>query len=115
MTEKRKYDSKCTEIPETNVHADGSNEISTPQDANHTRLSSINQTEDTVMKVMMEFFSEEMLPVFGITQSVKSFTMTEEVHLDINKGLQDFNLVMDDESIAHFEFQSTNGGRRDLQ
>ncbi|MCD7716119.1 MAG: hypothetical protein LUI39_06680 [Lachnospiraceae bacterium] len=40
---------------------------------------------------------------------------TEQVHIELRKGLQDFNLVMDDSSISHFEFQSQNGGKRDLR
>ncbi len=74
-----------------------------------------NQTEDAVMKSMMRFFADEMLPAFGITKKVKDLAPTEQVHVEIRKGLLDFNLVMDDSSISHFEFQSTNGGRRDLR
>ncbi len=74
-----------------------------------------NQTEDAVMKTMMEFFAEEMLPIFGIKQKVTAFAPTEEIHLDLRKGYLDFNLMMEDGSIAHFEFQSTNGGTQDLR
>ncbi|MCC8106721.1 MAG: hypothetical protein LIO99_12105 [Clostridiales bacterium] len=77
---------------------------------NHT-----GQTEDAVMKSMMQFFADEMLPAFGITKKVKALAPTEQVHVEIRKGLQDFNLVMDDSSISHFEFQSTNGGKRDMR
>jgi len=73
----------------------------------------LNQIEDGVMKKMMQFFADEMLPVFGISKKVKALAPTEQVRMELKKGLQDFNLVMEDNSIAHFEFQSTNGGRRD--
>jgi len=67
------------------------------------------------MKTMLQYFADEMLPAFGISEKVKAYAPTEHVHVEIKKGLQDFNLVMEDDSIAHFEFQSTNGGRRDLR
>ncbi|MCD8023527.1 MAG: hypothetical protein LUF30_11350, partial [Lachnospiraceae bacterium] len=91
------------EIPDTaNVPEDNINDA-------------VNQVEDAVMKVMMEFFSEEMLPIFGITEKATAFMPTEEVHLELRKGYQDFNLEMEDGSIAHFGFQSTNGGTKDLR
>ncbi|MCD7813121.1 MAG: hypothetical protein LUH20_03545 [Lachnospiraceae bacterium] len=82
---------------------------------NQNDIDSVNQTEDAVIKLMMEFFSEEMLPVFGITQKATAFTLTEEIHLELKKGYLDFNLVMEDGSVSHFEFQSTNGGKKDLR
>lgn len=39
-----------------------------------------------------------------------SVAPTELVHLDVKKLFQDFNLVMEDGSWKHFEFQSTNEG-----
>ncbi|MCD7762853.1 MAG: hypothetical protein LUI14_06575 [Lachnospiraceae bacterium] len=98
-------------------HNSGKNTIRAKQlPLSHTNDDSpANQIEDGVMKTMMEFFAEEMLPVFGITQKVKAFAPTEEIHLDLKKGYQDFNLLMEDGSIAHFEFQSTNGGVKDLR
>ncbi|MCD8336204.1 MAG: hypothetical protein LUD18_02835 [Lachnospiraceae bacterium] len=67
------------------------------------------------MKVMMEFFSKEMLPLFGIKTKVTGVLATEEVQIKLSKGYEDFNLEMEDGSIAHFEFQSTNGGTDDLR
>ncbi|MCD7736180.1 MAG: hypothetical protein LUI07_04330 [Lachnospiraceae bacterium] len=84
-------------------------------DFNSKESDTVNQTEDAVMKVMMEFFTEEMLPLFGITQKAIAFIPTEDVHIELMKGYQDFNLEMEDGSIAHFEFQSTNGGVKDLR
>lgn len=40
---------------------------------------------------------------------------TELVQLEIQKFFQDFNLIMQDGSWKHFEFQSTNGGLSDLK
>ncbi|MCD8075837.1 MAG: hypothetical protein LUF27_12565 [Lachnospiraceae bacterium] len=93
-------------LPEKNTASDTNNQ---------NNIDSVTHTEDAVMKLMMEFFSEEMLPVFGITQKATAFTLTEEIHLELKKGYLDFNLIMEDGSVSHFEFQSTNGGKKDLR
>lgn len=68
------------------------------------------QHEDAALKTCMQFFADELLPFFGIQGQVKSIAPTELVHLDISKLFQDFNLVMEDGTWKHFEFQSTNEG-----
>ncbi|MCD8075839.1 MAG: hypothetical protein LUF27_12575 [Lachnospiraceae bacterium] len=114
----KRYHSKLEELPlsdstqQIEVFLENSTDSGT---TNHNDMDSVNQTEDAVMKLMMEFFSEEMLPVFGITQKATAFTLTEEIHLELKKGYLDFNLVMENGSISHFEFQSTNGGKKDLR
>ena len=40
---------------------------------------------------------------------------TEAVHLELKKLLQDLNLVMEDGSWIHFEFQSKNEGLEGLK
>jgi len=102
--------SDSTQQPEVSLESSASCDT-----ANQNNIDSVSQTEDAVMKLMMEFFSEEMLPVFGITQKATAFTLTEEIHLELKKGYLDFNLVMEDGSVSHFEFQSTNGGTKDLR
>ena len=67
-----------------------------------------SQTEDAVLKVTMQFFGEELLPYLGIEGTVKHVAPTELVHLELKKLFQDFNLVMEDGSWKHFEFQSTD-------
>lgn len=57
------------------------------------------------------FFADELLPYFGIKGKVVGYAPTEVVHLEVKRFLQDFNLVMDDGSWKHFEFQSKNEGR----
>lgn len=66
------------------------------------------QHEDAVLKTMIHFFADELLPLFGIKGKVASIAPTELVQLEIKKLFQDFNLVMEDGSWKHFEFQSTN-------
>lgn len=67
------------------------------------------------MKTTVQFFAEELLPIFGIEGRVVSLAPTELVHLDIQKLYQDSNLVMEDGTWKHFEFQSTNEGLEGLK
>ena len=68
------------------------------------------QHEDAALKTMLQFFADEMLPTFGIEGKVKQLAPTEIVHLKIKKMYQDSNLIMEDGSWKHFEFQSRNEG-----
>ena len=71
---------------------------------------SIQQHEDAALKTSMQFFAEELLPYLKIPGKVVGFAPTELVHLELQKLAQDFNLVMEDGTWKHFEFQSTNEG-----
>ena len=75
----------------------------------------VHQHEDGVLKTATKFFAEEMLAYFNIEGKVVGFAPTEEVVLELHKMFQDFNLVMEDGSWKHFEFQSTDGGETDLK
>ena len=78
-------------------------------------VQEIWQHEDAALKTSMQFFAEELLPLFGITQKAVGIAPTELVHLDLKKLYQDFNVVMEDRSWSHFEFQSKDGGIKDLK
>lgn len=73
------------------------------------------QIEDAVLKLSMQFFAEELLPYLGISGKVVSYAPTELVHLELKKLYMDFNLVMEDGSWKHFEFQSKNEGKNGLK
>lgn len=73
------------------------------------------QREDAVLKTTMQFFAEELLPFFHIDGKVVGFGPTELVHLELQKLFEDFNLVMEDGSWKHFEFQRKDGGLKDLR
>ena len=73
------------------------------------------QHEDLALKTAFLFFSEELLPYFGITKKAVGTAATELVQMDIKKFHEDFNFVMEDGSWVHFEFQSRNGGVGDLK
>lgn len=68
------------------------------------------QQEDAALKISMNFFADELLPYLGIEGRVIAIAPTESVHLQVKKLFQDFNLVMEDGTWKHFEFQSTNEG-----
>ena len=69
--------------------------------------TSLSQVEDAVMKTAIQYFGDELLTFLGIEGTTAYITPTEQVHLDLKKQYQDFNLVMEDGSWKHFEFQST--------
>ena len=74
-----------------------------------------SQHEDAALKTAMHFFAEELLPFWGIEGQVVGFAPTEQVHLEIQKLYQDTNLIMEDGSWKHFEFQSKNEGLAGLK
>lgn len=64
---------------------------------------------------MMQFFSEDILPFLGIEGKVVSAAPTESIHLELKKLFEDFNLIMEDGTWKHFEFQCTDNGVDDLK
>ena len=79
------------------------------------KQNTANQIEDSAMKTMVRFFADEMLPYLGIQGKVKMVAPTEEIHMEIKRVYEDMNLIMEDGTWKHFEFQSTNGGVTDLK
>ena len=75
----------------------------------------ISQHEDTALKATAQFFQEEIMPVLNIEGTVVSVLPTEGIHLELRKGFEDFNYLMSDDTIKHFEFQSTNEGKAELK
>ena len=69
-----------------------------------------SQQEDAALKTAMQFFATDLLPFFQISGSVKGIAPTELISLELKKLFQDFNLIMEDGSWKHFEFQSKNEG-----
>lgn len=84
-------------------------ELSQSED-NRVEQEGLFQPEDAALKTMMQFFAEEILPFFHIEGKVTGFAPTELVRMELEKLYEDFNLVMEDGSWKHFEFQSTNEG-----
>ena len=79
------------------------------------QLAKLLQHEDGALKVTAQFFRDEIMPALNIEGTVVSILPTEEIHLELRKGFEDFNYLMSDDSIKHFEFQSTNEGINGLK
>lgn len=79
------------------------------------RSSSASKYEDAAMKTMMHFFAEELLPLLGIQGKVASIAPTELMDIRIANFYQDFNFFMEDGSIKHLEFQSSDLTLDDLK
>lgn len=73
------------------------------------------QHEDVALKMAFRYFSDVLLPYFGIKGKAVGIAATELVHLDVKVFYEDFNFDMEDGSCAHFEFQSTNEGLEGLK
>ena len=73
------------------------------------------QHEDIALKLTTQFFAQELLSHFGIKGKVVGIAPTEVVQIELHRQNQDFNLVMEDGSWIHFEFQSTNEGVKGLK
>lgn len=73
------------------------------------------QHEDIALKTSTMFFAQELLSYFGIDGKVVGIAPTEEVQIELYRQNQDFNLVMEDGTWKHFEFQSTNEGIKGLK
>ena len=90
-------------------------EVNTTEEKKPQNVSQATQQEDAALKVMMQFFADEMLPFLGIQGKAVSAAPTESIYLELKKLYEDFNLVMEDGSWKHFEFQSTDKGVNDLK
>lgn len=77
--------------------------------------AAISKHEDIALKVTAQFFKDEILPALNIGGEVVEILSTESIYLQLKLAYEDFNYLMADGSIAHFEFQSTDGGVKDLR
>ncbi len=69
--------------------------------------------EDRVMKRSMQLFGEQAVKYFGIDKKVKSIGYTEQPKVVVEDSYMDYVFEMEDGSYCHFEFQSSNSGRKD--
>lgn len=72
--------------------------------------ATVVQHEDAVLKTAAQFFAKELLPYLGIDGKVISSAPTESIVLNLKKFYEDINLIMEDGTWKHFEFQSKNEG-----
>lgn len=71
--------------------------------------------EDLALKTAMQYFGDVLLGQLGISEGKIVPIPTESIHLDLRRQEEDFNYLVDGTRIYHFEFQSRNGGRKDLR
>ena len=79
------------------------------------QIPSVQQQEDTALKTAIRFFADELMPYLGIKGKVRGYAPTETIHLELKRFMQDFNVIMEDGTWKHFEFQSKNEGRNGLR
>lgn len=75
----------------------------------------LHQAEDAMHKMNIQYFGDVVLPYLGIEGEIDHIGSTELTHLELKKYYQDFNYVMKDGSWTHLEFQSSDGGEKDLK
>lgn len=75
----------------------------------------ITQHEDQALKVATQYLGEEVMEFFQIEGKVKYAAPTESIYMELKRMYQDFNFVMEDGTWKHFEFQSRDGGIKDLK
>lgn len=78
-------------------------------------VSKISKHEDMALKITAMFFRDELMPYLNIEGKVKEIIATESLSVDVVRSFEDFNFLMEDGSIKHFEFQSSNHGKEDLK
>ena len=71
--------------------------------------------EDLIMKKAMEVFCSEGLKFFGIYEKVIEAGHTEIVVLETKNLHMDYTFLMESDRYFHFEFQTTNKGKKDLR
>ena len=71
--------------------------------------------EDRALKGAARLFGEELKPLLGVEGKVRRVAPTEEVDLNPQDFLQDFNYEMTDGSWIHLEFESDSIRTEDLR
>lgn len=74
-----------------------------------------SEHEDKAMKTAVAFFAKELLPMAGVKQKVRRIAPTESIHLELKKFYEDLNLILEDDTCGHLEFQSRDGGIEDMR
>lgn len=71
--------------------------------------------EDRALKMAVQFFGTELLPLLGVSGKVKGIAPTEQIHLEVKSFFEDFNFEMEDGTWRHFEFESDGISTNDLR
>ncbi len=74
-----------------------------------------SKTEDKICKLASELFAFDGLQFLGIQDKVKEIGTTELIRLQLESSFLDFTFLTVNDRYIHFEFQSTDKGKADLQ
>lgn len=85
------------------------------QDPEPVRKEKEAHAEDLASKFAIQFFGKELLEYLGIRLKVKKVEPTEFVHLEVRHGYEDFNYLMENGVLYHFEFESDGISMKDMR
>ena len=71
--------------------------------------------EDAIMKMGFRYFRDTILKLLGIDYTYVDIGPTEHVELTIHSLYMDFTFLTTSGQYVHAEFQTTNGGEKDLR
>lgn len=71
--------------------------------------------EDAIMKMGFRYFRDTILKLLGIDYTYVDIGPTELVELTIHSLYMDFTFLTTSGQYVHAEFQTTNGGEKDLR
>lgn len=67
------------------------------------------------MKSAGLYFGKELLPYFGIGKQIRRMLPTEQIRLEAVRATEDMLFEMEDDTLAHFEFESVEVTEDDLR
>lgn len=71
--------------------------------------------EDAIMKMGFHYFRDTILKLLGIDHNYVDIGLTELVELTIHSLYMDFTFLTTSGTYVHIEFQTTDGGTKDLR
>lgn len=73
------------------------------------------QLEDKALKSANMYFGKELLPYFNIGKRIRRVMPTEQIRLEAVRATEDILFEMEDDTLAHFEFESVEVTEEDLR
>jgi len=73
------------------------------------------QLEDKALKGANMYFAKELLPYFNIGKKIERMLPTEQIRLEAVRATEDILFEMEDNTLAHFEFESVAVTDEDLR
>ncbi len=73
------------------------------------------QLEDKALKSANMYFGQELLPYFNIGKKIRRMMPTEQIRLEAVRATEDVLFEMEDDTLAHFEFESVEVTQEDLR